>query len=191
MNLQERARRIITQPKLEWPVIEAEATDVATLYKSYILPLAAIPAIAMFIGLVVFGGRWIGVTYALRAALFQYIGQLVGVYVSAFIVAKLAPQFASRDDQVQALKLIAYSSTPVWVAGVLYIIPPLGLLVIVAALYSIYVCYLGVPVLMKTPQDKVIPYLVVSVLVIIVVMFVLSFILGAIGGAASVTSGVM
>ena len=191
MNIQDRAKRIIMQPKQEWPVIEAEATDVATLYKSYIIPLAAIPAIAMLIGLVVFAGRWITFGYALRSALFQYIAQLVGVYVGAFIIAKLAPQFSSREDQVQALKLVAYSSTPVWLAGVLYIIPPLGVLVIFAALYCIYVCYLGVPVLMKTPQDKVITYLVVSVLVIIVVMIVLSFILGAIGGAASVTSGVM
>lgn len=191
MNLQERVKRIITQPAREWPVIEAEVTDVPTLYKSYILPVAAIPAIAMFIGLLVFGGRWIGGAYALRAALFQYIGQLAGVFLSAFIVAKLAPQFASREDQVQALKLVAYASAPVWVAGVLYLVPPLAVLILLAGLYCIYVYYLGVPVLMKTPADKVVPYMVVSVLVIIVVMFVVSLILGAIGGVASMSSGVM
>ena len=44
MSLQERVTRILKQPQSEWPVIEAEQTDTATLYKSYIAPLAAIPA---------------------------------------------------------------------------------------------------------------------------------------------------
>lgn len=193
MSLQERVTRILKQPKLEWPVIEAEPTDIATLYRSYVVPLAAIPAICGFIGMVVIGislpfvGRYrYGVGEALRVEAYQYIGQLIGCYVSAFIVAKLAPTFSSRDDQVQALKLVAYSMTPVWIAGVLYLIPMLSVLILFAAIYGIYLYYLGVPVLMKTPQEKVIPYMVVSVIVIIVVSFVIGAILGLAGGAARV-----
>lgn len=193
MSLQERVTRILKQPKLEWPVIEAEPTDIATLYRSYVVPLAAIPAICGFIGMVVIGislpfvGRYrYGVGEALRVEVFQYIGQLIGCYVSAFIVAKLAPTFSSRDDQVQALKLVAYSMTPVWIAGVLYLIPMLSFLILLAAIYGIYLYYLGVPVLMKTPQEKVIPYMVVSVIVIIIVSFVIGAILGLAGGAARV-----
>lgn len=196
MNLQERVTRILKQPKQEWPVIEAEPTDAATLYKSYIVPLAAIPVVCNFIGRVVFGisvpfvGRYrFGVGEALRMAVFEYIGALLGVFVAAFIVSKLAPTFASRDDQRQALKLVAYASTPVWVAGVLNLIPILSVLIIVAAIYCIYVYYLGVPVMMKTPADKVIPYMVVSVLVIIVVYVVLGMIMGMAGGAGSMMSG--
>lgn len=193
MNLQERVTRILKQPKLEWPVIEAESTDVPTLYRSYIAPLAAITPIATMIGMVVIGvslpfvGRYrYGIAEALRAGIFQYLSTLITCYLAAFIVSKLAPTFSSRESVVQALKLVAYSYTPVWIAGVLYIIPALGLLVIFAALYSVYLFYLGVPVLMKTPQDKVIPYMVVSVLVIIVIGFVLAMILGLAGGAARV-----
>jgi hypothetical protein len=191
MNLQERVTRILKQPKLEWPVIEAEPTDIATLFKSYVLPLAAIPAIAMFIGYVVFGlpflGR-LGVGVALRAAVFQYCGSLIGVVVAGFVVSKLAPTFASRDDLTQAMKLVAYSYTPVWIAGVLYLIPALSVLVILAALYSIYVFYLGVPVTMKTPAEKVIPYMVVSVVVLIVVYLVVGMIMGMAGGVGYIGS---
>lgn len=193
MSLQERVTRILKQPKLEWPVIESEPTDIATLYRSYIAPLAAIPAICGLIGMVVIGislpfvGRYrYGIAEALRVEIFQYIGQLIGCYVAAFIIAKLGPTFGSRDDQVQALKLVAYSTTPVWIAGVLNLIPMLAVLIVFAAIYSIYLFYLGVPVLMKTPQEKVIPYMVVSVLVIIVVWFVIGAILGIAGGAARV-----
>ncbi len=193
MNLQERVTRILKQPKQEWPVIEAETTDTATLYRSYIVPLAAIPAIAGFIGMVVIGvslpfvGRYrYGLAEALRVEIFQYIGALLGCYVAAFIVSKLAPTFSSRESTIQALKLVAYANTPVWIAGILTIVPMLGVLVIFAAIYAVYVFYLGVPVLMKTPQEKVIPYMVVSVLVIIVVWFVIAMILGLAGGAARV-----
>ncbi|MBI2222817.1 MAG: YIP1 family protein [Acidobacteria bacterium] len=196
MNLQERVTRILKQPKQEWPVIEAEPTDIATLYKSYIVPLAAIPVVCNFIGRVVFGmpvpfvGRYrFGVGEALRAAVFEYIGALVGAFVAAFIVSKLAPTFGSRDDQRQALKLVAYSSTAVWIAGVLNLVPALSVLVIFAAVYCVYVYYLGVPVMMKTPPDKVIAYMVVSVLVVIVVYFVLALIMGVAGGVGGMMSG--
>jgi len=193
MILQERVTRILKQPKQEWPVIEAETTDTAALYRSYIVPLAAIPAICGFIGMVVIGvslpfvGRYrYGIAEALRVEIFQYIGQLLGCYVAALIVSKLAPTFGSRDSQIQALKLVAYATTPVWVAGVLNLIPVLAVLIVFAAIYSIYLYYLGVPVLMKTPPDKVVPYMVVSVLVIIVIWFVIGMILGLAGGAARV-----
>jgi hypothetical protein len=196
MNLQERVTRILKQPKQEWPVIEAEPTDVATMYKSYIVPLAAIPVVCNFIGRVVFGvsvpfvGRYrFGVGDALRAAVFEYIGALVGVFVAAMVVSKLATTFASRDDQNQAVKLVAYASTPVWIAGVLNLIPLLSVFIIFAALYCIYVFYLGVPVMMKTPPDKVVPYMAVSVVVIIVVYFVLAFIMGIAGGVGGMMSG--
>jgi hypothetical protein len=194
MDLQARATGILTRPREEWNVIEAEPTDVATLYKSYIAILAAIPAVAGFIGLVLIGVsvpfaghvRW-GVASGLRWAIFQYIGALIGVYIAALVLTKLAPSFGSRDNFIQALKLVAYSLTPMWLAGVLSIIPALGALSIIGGLYGIYLLYLGVPVLMKTPADKVIPYLLVSLVVVFVVNIVLFFIIGALAG----TSGMM
>ena len=50
MNLVERAKKIILQPKTEWVVIEQESIQPAQLVSSYLIPLALIPAIASFIG---------------------------------------------------------------------------------------------------------------------------------------------
>jgi hypothetical protein len=85
---------------------------------------------------------------------------------------------------MQALKLVAYSETPVWIAGVLGIVPALGMIAgLVGALYAIYIFYLGLPVMMKTPQDKVIPYMVVSAIVVIVLAVVAGAIAGLFIGA--------
>ena len=48
--LQERVKRILTDPTREWPVIAAEQTSIEQLYRTYIGPLALIPAVAGFIG---------------------------------------------------------------------------------------------------------------------------------------------
>jgi hypothetical protein len=183
--LADRVKNIITDPKAEWPVIEGEQTTVEKLYREYIALLAAIPVLATMIGSVVFGLTvpFVGtirtpVVQAVITAIFTYVLALVGVYLAAFIVDKLAPTFDSKPDQLQALKLVAYAYTPAWIAGVLNIIPVLGILAILGGLYSIYVFYLGLPVMMKTPEAKVIPYMVVAAVVIIIVSFVMMAIAG-------------
>jgi hypothetical protein len=192
MNLQERVQRILVQPKTEWPVIEAEQTDVPTLYKSYIAPLAAIGPICTLLGMMMIGMsvplagqiRW-GLGYGLRVVIVQYIGMLIACFVAAVVFSELAPTFASRKDRVQALKLVAYAMTASWLAGVLNLIPFLAFLGIIAALYSLYTLYVGLPVMMKTPPDRVIPYFAVGFVVTLVANIVLFFILGALSGGAS------
>lgn len=191
--LKERVTKIITDPANEWRRIEPEPTTVSQLFTGYIIPVAAIPAVASFIGSVLIGAPFIGRSspvYALVVAVLTLGMTLLGTYVSAFIISKLGPTFASISDDRQALKLVAYASTPVWVAGILNIVPFLGILAILAWLYCIYVFYLGLPVMMKTPQDKVIPYMVVSALVMIVVSVFLMFIAMSVAGAMLVTSAI-
>jgi hypothetical protein len=119
------------------------------------------------------------VVRGLAGAIVSWVLSLVGTWLAGLIVEKLAPTFQSRSDPVQALKLVIYAMTPVWVAGVLNLVPALGILVILAALYSIYLFYLGLPPVMGTPPDKVIPYMAVSAVVVIVVSIVLGMVTAA------------
>jgi hypothetical protein len=189
MDLQTRVVNILTRPQTEWTVIASEPTDVATLYKSYIMMLAAIPPAAGYIGMTLFGISVpvmgtvrVGVVQGLTAAVVQYVLSLVGVYIASIVIDKLAPTFQSQPDAMQALKLVAYASTPSWLAGALGIIPALSPLAILGGLYGIYLFYLGVAPLMKTPSDKVVPYMAVSALAIIVVMVVTTALAAAMGG---------
>jgi hypothetical protein len=192
MNLQARVVNILTRPAAEWPVIAAEPSDVSSLYTNYIVLLAAIPAVCTFLGLTIIGVPFFGgygFSAALVAGIMSYVGTLASVYIAALIIEKLAPNFDSRGDTAQALKLVAYASTPVWVAGVLHLVPLLGVLIILAALYAVYLFYLGLTPVMKTPSDKVLPYMIVSAIVVIVVSVCLSFLLRALSGAALMTGG--
>ena len=187
MNLQTRVVNILTKPASEWPVIAAEPSDVNGLYRNYIVLLAAIPAVCTFLGLMVIGVPFFGsygFSAALVAGIMSYVSTLASVYIAALIIEKLAPNFDSTGDTAQALKLVAYASTPVWIAGVLHLVPLLGILTILALIYAIYIFYLGVAPVMKTPNDKVLPYMVVSAVVVVVVTVCLQFLLTTLSGAA-------
>jgi hypothetical protein len=189
MDIVRRVQDILLKPKDTWPVIDAEPTDVGSLYRSYIAILAAIPALAMFIGLSLIGVGGFGVSYrvpfvsGLVSMIVNYVLTLGMVYVVALIVEALAPTFGGSKNRLQALKVVAYGSTASFVGGIFYLIPSLSPLALLAALYSIYLFYLGLPMLMKCPQDKAIGYTVVVGIVAIVA----GVVIGAI--AAAVTPG--
>lgn len=188
MDIVARAQGILLKPKEEWVKIKEETLPVSQLFTSYVLILAAIPAIAQFVGLSLVGRRvpFVGLyRYGIGAgflyAILLYVFTLVSVYVFGIIINALAPTFSSDKNLDNAMKLAAFSMTPSWVAGVLYIIPFLGILVILASLYGIYLLYLGfVTPLMNTPKEKAVGYLIVSIVVVMVLMVVVSIILSAI-----------
>ena len=168
--LLQRAKAILLQPREEWPVIEGEATSIASLYKSYIIPLAAIGPVAGFIHAVVFGNSFFGITHrpsfmsALSSAVVSYIFTLIGVFLIALVIDFLAPRFGGTANRNNAFKLAAYSATAAWIAGAFQLIPGLGMLTILG-LYGLYLLYVGIPVLMKAPEDKAVIYTVAIVVI--------------------------
>jgi hypothetical protein len=178
MNLVERVKAIILSPKTEWPVIAGEPGDTGYLFGSYVAILAAIPAVCGFIGKVLFG---FSVGGALIAAVIGYLLTFVTVYVVALIVNLLAPTFNSQKDFPSALKVTVYSYTPSWLAGVFLLIPRLSFLAILG-LYGLYLLWLGLPPVMKTPPEKTIIYTIAIVVCAIVVAIILGAIIAAIIG---------
>lgn len=182
-----RVQRVLMQPKDERYRVDADPATLQQLYVGWILPLAAIPPIFTLLRTLLFPITYFGITVrqspasAVGTAIFSYILGIAMVFVMSLIVDALAPTFNGRKSQVQATKVIAFSSTAGWVAGVFQIIPSLGLIGLiglVAAIYGIYLLYLALPVMMKVPEDKAVGYIVV----IIVVAIVAFFLVGALAG---------
>lgn len=185
MNLTTRAKNIIVTPDTEWPVIAAETTPARDLILGYVLPLAAIGAIAAFIGGSIIGmsmpyvGTYrVPIVSGLVGVILALAMAVVGVFVLAFIIDALAPTFGAQKSQSQALKLAAYSYTPAWIAGIFQIFPVLAILALLGALYGFYLLYRGIPVLMKAPPEKAMPYTAVVVVAAVVLFFVLAMITG-------------
>ncbi len=180
MNLIQRVKAILFEPKTAWPQIEAETTSTARLYTDYLMVLAAIPAIAGFIGMSIIGFGGMGMHFrvpffsGLLNMVVGYLLSLVAVFVLSLIVDALAPTFKGQKNPLNALKLVVFASTAALVGGIFNLIPVLGILGLLAALYSVYLIYLGLPVLMKCPQDKAVAYTAVVLLCGILLGIVMS-----------------
>jgi hypothetical protein len=197
MDIVARVQGLFLKPKDEWVKIKGETTPIPQLFMSYALLLVLISAVAQFIGYGLVGIRvpFVGVyrvgliSALLRGVVFAGL-HLVSAYVFGMVINALAPTFGSKASLESAMKLAVYSLTPAWVGAVFYIIPALSFLAMIAALYGLYVLYLGFAnPMMDTPQDKVVPYTVASLVAVVVLMAVVSLIVGAIFaiGAVSIT----
>jgi hypothetical protein len=169
VDLQKRVIGILTNPAAEWAVIASEASTVESLYRDYILILALIPAAGIFLAIGIFSP-----ILALRAAVGTYVGSVAMPIIAALVVERLAPKFKSAGPTPQALKLVAYASTPIWVAGILYATVILSSFVLVAALYAVYLFYTGLTPLLGTPYEQRVPFTVVTALALLVVSILLN-----------------
>jgi Yip1 domain len=198
MSIVDRIKNICLTPNTEWPVIANEPGSTGTLIAGYVAPLAAVSALAGFIGVSLVGqtGFFTG-TYrlplvaGLGLAVWTFIGAIIGVVVVGFLINALAPTFGAQQNSAQAMKVAVYSFTPAWVAGVLRIVPALGILAILGAFYGFYLLYLGLPALMKAPKDKAAGYTVVTIVAAVVVIFVVNIVGGLMVAGGAIGSGML
>jgi hypothetical protein len=199
MTIVDRVKNICLTPITEWPIIAGEPTTSGDLITGYVVPLAAIGAVAGFVGGSIigqtlpfgFGTYRMSVATGLVVAVFTFVMAIVGVFVLSLIIDALAPSFGGEKNSLLALKVAVYSYTPAWVAGVLRVLPVLGVLAVLGALYGLYLLYLGLPRLMKCPEDKAIGYTVVVVICAIVLTLCITAVGGLIVGAGAIGAGAL
>lgn len=190
MNLIQRAKNILITPKTEWTVVAGETATLGSLLTGYVLPLSLIPAIASLLGGFLFGGMLLGLTYGIIMAVVTVVAAILAYVIGTYIIDALAPSFKSEKNIGASAQLMAYSATAMWVAGILGIIPVLGWLAMIAgAVYCIYLMYLGLGPVKKTPEDQRVLYVIIAIVVYWVVNLVISMLIGGIVVASIVGVG--
>jgi Yip1 domain len=182
MNIIERAKNILLTPKTEWEVINGEDTTPMALLTTYVLPMALIGAVASFIGygfigLSMFGIKIVGIKWGIVEAVTVFVGAILTYFICTYVVDALAPSFNSEKDINKSAQLVAYATTASAVGAAFKIIPSLSILGVLVSLYSVYLFYLGLEPLKKTPEDKKIVFMIVCALVVIVCSLVIGTIL--------------
>lgn len=187
MNLFTRAAAIIARPRAEWPRIAEEEPNIAAIYLRYVMPLAAIPAIASALGASLVGIELPGMGVirmepgqAVVSGAFQYAMQLATIYVMALVLAWLAPRFGGNGDRAAAFKVVAYAWTPAWLAGVFNLTPTLSSLTLLG-LYAVYLIHTGLPAVMNVPQRRALMVTALLVLIGITLSALIGALIGLIG----------
>ena len=175
-----RIKNIMLEPRSEWPLIAAEQGGVVRPLV-YVAVLAAIPAIAGFIGSTFVGASvsigtfhdpiWLGVFKAVLSYLFSF----AIVWLTALAIDLMAPFFGSQRHFINALKLAVYSFTPVWLIGVALMFPDLRFFTLLG-IYALRLLWTGVHPLMGTPRDKVLLYSIAIAAVAFVIVMAMALI---------------
>ena len=188
-NIFSRATNIMFKTKTEWQAVELEKPNTSSILLGYVIPLSLIPAIFMIIGYGVIGvsvpfyGRYTNWTSGIVSGIVSIASTILSVYLTALIVDLLAPSFKVQKNFGRAMQLVAYSFTPMWVAGVLNIFPGISWLAWLLGLYGFFIMYQGFEHTMKPSKENTVGYFLATLGILIVTYIVLMAIFAAIIGA--------
>lgn len=154
---------LYAHPKEEWHTIDArhESFRYSLIH---ILLVALIPSVCAYYSAVHIGwsigvGDRIMLTHdsALMLSIAMYIALIGGVFALALLAHWMAHTFGAEPTYTQTLELAAYTSTPLFMVGFAGLYPELWVVMtvgLVGLAYSVYLLYVGVPILMHIPEER-------------------------------------
>ncbi len=174
----ERIKSIIFYPGYEWKIIAAETRSLKEDFFGYALVLILLGSASQFIGSFFFVRNVLDIdayrfSFPLTKALAYIIMQILTVLFLTFLVNGIAGRFNSENDFVKSGKLVIYSLTPFFICYMLANLDPRMVLVMIPALYSIWLLGTGLPELLKTPRHRMPAFLFIIVLSALGANFVL------------------
>lgn len=156
---------LFTHPDQEWQQIRGEKEEsLGHLYLTHTLILAAVPAIAAYIGTThlgwMIGDRSAVVLSsddALWMALMSYAAMLGGVAVMGMFIHWMARTYDATPSVARCVAFATYTATPLFIGGLAALYPHLwlGMAVGTAAVcYTIYLLYVGLPTFMNVRREE-------------------------------------
>ena len=154
---------LFTDPVSEWERIRDEQKS-KSRGVGFIFLLAAIPAIAGYVGTTQVGWR-IGVgdpvritgDSAISIAIIFYVAMIVGVFSIGWVIHLMGKAYELEKPLPLCITLAAYTATPLFMIGLMIVYPVLWLNMLLglpALAYTVYLLYSGLPVMMEIPAER-------------------------------------
>lgn len=155
---------ILSEPRNAWAHIRNEDWSIPELYLRVIAPLALISPVAGYIGTTRFGWQ-IGagepikltVSSALQISLVYFGAILVTVFIIGALISWMSDTYGSRQSLSRSIAIAAYAAVPLFLVGFIQIYPVLWINFLIglpALAYSVYLLYLGVPIVMNISAER-------------------------------------
>lgn len=163
-----RIRGLLLDPDTAWQAVKQEPDAVSDLLREYVFKLAAVPAVAHFLGWWVIAGFW----GSLARAVLLYALSIAMVWTVSRLIGLLAAPFGAEENESGCFKVAAYSLTPWFAAGALYLVPPIMILVPIAGMAGFFLLMRGLPAVLDVPAERA-----VSIAILVSIAMLLLFIL--------------
>jgi hypothetical protein len=150
-------------PSEEWESVRARNISFGRMVL-HILLLGAIPVVCSYIGTTQFGWQ-IGTTEAIKLttgsaaiiAVLYYIIIIMAVFSMGWMIHWMGQTYGASQPLIRCLVLAAYIPIPLFLVGITQIYPVLWFNLIIgipAASYTVFLLYLGIPVMMEIPPER-------------------------------------
>lgn len=164
-----RVKAIIFKPGTALEEIHTEEITEKDLFKNYLIVIAAVPAIAGFLGSLFAGENFFR---ALLWAVLFFGFSIAGVWAAAKVLNFFATSFKVEQDYLAFLKLSAYAFTPIFLACIFFLIPPIYVFSILG-IYGFYIFWIGLPKLVDCPDEELFNFRFIGLIVMAVMMLVI------------------
>ena len=150
-------------PTEEWESVRARNTPFGRVI-FHILLLGAIPVVSSYIGTTRFGWQ-IGTTEAIKLtsgsaaviSVLYYIIIIMAVFSMGWMIRWMGQTYGASQSLSRCLVLAAYIPIPLFLVGITQLYPVLWFNLIIgipAASYTVFLLYLGIPVMMEIPPER-------------------------------------
>ncbi len=178
----ERGKLVLGRPRGAWEVIKGEEISIKGVYEKYLVVLAFLSSASVFLSNSVIGYENVQ-NVVVREGFFSglilfgvlFLMELFSVYLLSVVLEYIgkSPIFFSKGGREDFFKVVSFSLMPVFIGHFLMFLPIVGTtLGVLFWLYSIYVFFLGVGIILEIGNK--IPYIFLSIAVFSLVMSFLS-----------------
>lgn len=161
---QEHFWGLFIAPRTEWKAIGEERDNLVRFTLSRLAVLAAVPSIAFLLGITLVGWSFTGAEFnrisignAIPMATVFYLLIFAATLFMSYCTYWMEKTFGTATSFERCLLFMTYTATPMYLAGLITLVPIIWLCMIVlliAVFYSLYLLYLGVPIFMNIPEGQ-------------------------------------
>lgn len=171
-----RLKNLLTNPNQTWLEISQEQSSVQNMLKYQLLVFALIPVLCAFISDAVIGVEMFNKVHrkpfysSLVNSFLYYLSIIAFVFLLSFGLKLITIFFEIKVGFINSFKIINYSIFPVLFFSLFNLIPGASFLIYLIAIYSVYIFYKGLPILIKNQHDKSI--ILTTLLIVLLIMII-------------------
>ncbi|WP_295798541.1 Yip1 family protein [uncultured Microbulbifer sp.] len=156
---------LMVQPRRQWQDIAGLSEKNINRQIPYVIILAFLPALAWYFGTTEIGWsiggsdqvRTLTSQSALSLVAVFYITMILAVIAVGFFIHWMAKTYGAKSHPMKGMVIAGFTATPIFIAGVAGLYPVLWLdilLATTAVAYSVYLLYLGIPIVLNVSEER-------------------------------------
>jgi hypothetical protein len=179
---------LLVQPSKQWGKVAQLPAATMTTMILYPCIMALLPTVAWYYGTTQIGwtvgdGDAIKLTAesALAIVILFYLAMITAVAIIGYFIHWMADTYGADSSFAKGIVIAGFTATPLFLAGFTGFYPVLWLdllLAVVAVCWSVYLLFLGIPIVMDIPEER--GFLFSSAVIAICLVMIICIMVGSV-----------